>query len=90
MAHDFKGYKFWYSGMRDLRARLALMAVALTMVGKIFMSTMAPSKSGPKNGTYGSKDTVERHETKTTLLLLLLLLLLLFLLLYMNSYLRHL
>lgn len=47
-----KGYKFWYRGMRDLRARLALMAVALTMVGKIFMSTMAPSNSGPKNGTY--------------------------------------
>lgn len=46
-----KGYKFWYRGMRDFRARLALMAVARTIVGKIFMSTMAPSKSGPKNGT---------------------------------------
>lgn len=53
---DFKGYKFWYRGMRDLRARLALIAVARTMVGKIFMSTMAPSNSGPKNGTYRQKD----------------------------------
>lgn len=46
--------------MRDLRARLALIAVALTMVGKIFMSTMAPSNSGPKNGTYRQKDKVEQ------------------------------
>ena len=43
--------------MRDLSARLALIAVALTMVGKIFMSTMAPSKSGPKNGTYTNTKT---------------------------------
>lgn len=48
----WKGYKFWYRGMSDLRARLALIAVALTMVGKIFISTMAPSNNGPKNGTY--------------------------------------
>lgn len=53
-----KGYKFWYRGMRDLRARLALMAVALTIVGKISMSTIAPSKSGPKNGTFIKKTEI--------------------------------
>lgn len=39
--------------MRDLSARLALMAVALTKVGRILLSTMAPSNRGPKNGTWG-------------------------------------
>lgn len=63
LSRGFKGYKFWYNGMRDLRARLALIAVALTMVGKIFMSTMAPSNSGPKNGTYKHK-VVKQNENK--------------------------
>lgn len=52
-----KGYKFWYNGIRDFRARLALIAVARTMVGSIFPSTMAPSKRGPKNGTLKRKKT---------------------------------
>lgn len=52
--------------MRDLRARLALIAVALTMVGKMSMSTTAPSNSGPKNGTYKHRGEVEKPASKQT------------------------
>lgn len=58
--------------MRDLRARLALMAVALTIEGKIFMSTIAPSKSGPKNGTFTHKNRqgwTEKHAEVLSVLL---------------------
>lgn len=46
-----KGYKFWYNGINDFNARLAFIAVARTIIGRIFPFTIAPSKSGPKNGT---------------------------------------
>lgn len=46
-----KGYKFWYKGINDFNARLAFIAVARTIIGRIFPFTIAPSKSGPKNGT---------------------------------------
>lgn len=47
-----KGYKFWYNGINDFNARLAFIAVARTIIGRIFPFTIAPSKSGPKNGTW--------------------------------------
>lgn len=48
---EVKGYKFWYNGINDFSARLAFIAVARTIIGRIFPFTIAPSKSGPKNGT---------------------------------------
>lgn len=50
-----KGYKFWYNGMSDFRALLAFIAVARTIIGRIFPFTIAPSNNGPKNGTWIQK-----------------------------------